>query len=288
MLTLPRLMAQRAFLSVVIGSIIAGLTGLFIKNISVPASSIAFVRTAVPSLLIAIWMLSRRISFFRGNYRKMLLASALNAIRMYLFLIAFIYTSITQAVIMLFTWPIFVNILSSIWLKEKISGRQIGILALAFTGIIIIYGKQSLNLDNHDFIGMSAGVLSAFFYSISYIIYKTEIDNYHRNELIFYQNLIGAFVFMPFFLFINPWPTDYDLPLMLTYATLMGIVIFNFFFYGLKYLKASQASMIAYVEIISAVAIGVIFMGDEITRQIIIGGLFILGSIYLLRHLPRT
>ena len=281
-------MAQRAFLAVVIGSIIAGLTGIIIKNISVPASSIAFVRTAIPTIILAAWMMGQGIQFFRGNWEKMILASVLNAIRMYLFLTAFIYTSITQAVIMLFTWPIFVNILSTIWLKEKISLKQVFTLVLAFAGIVIIYGDQSFSLENRDFIGMSAGVLSAFFYSISYILYKTEIDNFHRNEIIFYQNLVGSFVFLPFFWFVNPWPVLSDYPLLLTYGILMGIVIFNFFFYGLKYLKASQASMIAYVEIISAVATGIIFMGDEVTTQIVIGGSFILGSIYLIKRMGMS
>jgi drug/metabolite transporter (DMT)-like permease len=280
-------MAKKAFLSVIIGSIIAGLTGLFVKNISVPATSIAFVRTGLPSLLIALWMAWKGIAFFRGNYRRMLVASSLNAIRMYLFLVAFIFTSITQAVIMLFTWPVFVNLLSSFWLKESISFKQMGILFLAFSGIVIIYSEQPFSLDNRDFIGMTAGMISAIFYSVSFIIYKTEIDNYHRNEVIFYQNLVGAFIFLPFFVFSKSVPVLEDLVLMTGYAILMGIVIFNFFFYGLKYLKASQASLIAYVEILSAVAVGILFMGDKITTNILIGGSFIISSITLLRHINR-
>lgn len=278
-------MAKKAFLSIVIGSLIAGLTGLFVKNISVPAVSIAFVRLALPASLLAIWIAWKGIAFFRGNYRVMLLASALNAVRMYLFLTAFIFTSITQAVIMIFTWPVFVNLLSSIWLKEKISRRQIGILFLAFLGIIIIYSDQPFSFHNRDFIGMSAGIGSAIFYSISFIIYKTEIHNYHRNEIIFYQNLVGAFLFLPFFILSKSPPALQDLILMTGYALLMGVVIFNFFFYGLKYLKASQASMIAYVEIISAVSVGILFMGDKITPTILIGGLFIISSLSLLHYI---
>ncbi len=278
-------MAKKAFLSIVIGSLIAGLTGLFVKNISVPAVSIAFVRLALPASLLAIWIAWKGIPFFRGNYRIMLLASALNAVRMYLFLTAFIFTSITQAVIMIFTWPVFVNLLSSIWLKEKISRRQIGILFLAFLGIIIIYSDQPFNFHNRDFIGMSAGIGSAIFYSISFIIYKTEIHNYHRNEIIFYKNLVGAFLFLPFFILSKNPPVLQDLILMISYALLMGIVIFNFFFYGLKYLKASQASMIAYVEIISAVSVGILFMGDKITPTILFGGLVIISSISLLHYI---
>ncbi|MBK8506427.1 MAG: EamA family transporter [Saprospiraceae bacterium] len=280
-------MAKKAFLSVVIGSIIAGLTGLFVKNISAPATSIAFVRTGLPTIILAIWMVSRNIHFFRGNYPRMLIASCLNAIRMYLFLVAFIYTSITQAVIMLFTWPIFVNILSSVWLKEKIHVHQILILFLSFFGIIIIYSEQPFSLDNNDFIGMSAGIVSAIFYATSFIIYKTEIDNYHRNEVIFYQNFIGALVFLPFFIYNRPFPGISDLSLMGGYAILMGIVIFNFFFFGLKYLKASQVSLIAYIEILSAVTVGVLFMDDHISPQVLIGGLFIITSISLLKYLKK-
>jgi drug/metabolite transporter (DMT)-like permease len=280
-------MAKKAFLSVVMGSMIAGLTGLFVKNISVPATSIAFVRTGLPTIILAIWMISRNIHFFRGNYPRMLVASILNAIRMYLFLVAFIYTSITQAVIMLFTWPIFVNILSSVWLKEQIHLRQILILLLSFSGIIVIYSEQPFSLDNKDFIGMSAGIVSALFYATSFIIYKTEIDNYHRNEVIFYQNFIGTLVFLPFFIFNRPFPGVGDLTLMGSYAILMGIVIFNFFFYGLKYLKASQVSLIAYIEILSAVTVGILFMDDRVSAQLIVGGLFIITSISLLRYLKK-
>ena len=280
-------MAKKAFISVVIGSIIAGLTGLFVKNISAPATSIAFVRTGLPTFILATWMFSQNIRFFRGNYRRMLAASLLNAIRMYLFLVAFIYTTITQAVIMLFTWPIFVNILSLIWLREKIHIHQILILLLSFSGIIVIYSEQPFSLNNNDFIGMSAGIVSAIFYATSFIIYKTEIDNYHRNEVIFYQNFIGALVFLPFFISNDPFPGIGDFTLMGGYAILMGIVIFNFFFYGLKHLKASQVSLIAYIEILSAVTVGIIFMNDRISPQLLIGGAFILASISLLRYLKK-
>ena len=276
-------MAQRAFIAVVVGSVIAGLTGLFIKNITVPATSMAFVRMGIPVVVLGTWMWSAGIRFFRGNYKKMLVASALNAVRMYLFLLAYIYTTITQAVIILFTWPVFVNILSTFWLKEKISIKQIVVLLLCFLGIVVIFINQTFSFQNRDFVGMAAGIFSALFYSVSYIIYKTEIDNYKRNEIIFYQNLIGTLFFMPFFILATQIPTMKDMLLMTGYGLIMGILIFNFFFYGLKYLKASQASLIHYLEIISAVGTGVLFFGDKITINILIGGILILGSIGYLK-----
>ena len=275
---------RRAFYAVVVGAVIAGFSGLFIKHITLNATSLSFIRTATPALLIGAWMFASRISFFRGNYKKMLVASTLNAARMYLFFIAYIYTSISIAVIMLFTWPIFVNILGVIWLKEKIGRSQIILLGLAFAGIIIVYLDQGFEFNSRDVIGITAALGAAFFYSFSYIIYKSEIQNYDRNEIIFYQNLVGMFLFLPFFI-IEDWPSISDWSLSLIYSTMMGIVIFNFFFYGLKYLAATKASMIHYVEIVSAVLTGVIFMGDQLTPFIIIGGCLILLSTAILQRI---
>ena len=224
---------RKAFLSVFTGAIIAGFSGLFIKHITMSATALTFIRCATPTLLLGLWMLASGLTFFRGNYRKMLLASALNAARMYFFFLAYIYTSISLAVIMLFTWPIFVNIMGATFLKEKVSVSQIALLVSAFAGIGIIYLNQELAWDNRDLIGISAALAAAFFYSFSYIIFKTEIQRYHRNEIIFYQNLVGTFIYLPFFL-LTPWPDISNLSLSLIYSVMMGIVIFNFFFFWFK------------------------------------------------------
>ncbi len=277
-------MENRAFLAVLIGASIAGLSGLLIKQMSIPATSIAFIRTALPSICIGIWMALSGIRLFRGNYHKMLLASCLNAARMYLFLLAYIYTSISNAVIILFTWPIFVNLMSSIWLNEHITKKQIFLLLMAFLGIVTIYSDQDLSFADRDFVGMTAGLGSALLYSISYIIYKTEIHNYTRNEVIFYQNLVGGFIFLPFFVLNRPFPGMIDWGYATTYALVMGVLIFNFFFYGLKYLNASKASVIGYFEIVSAVLSGVLVMHEEISYHIVLGGSMILVSLSMLRR----
>ena len=138
-------MNQRAYFAILVGAAIAGLSGILIKHLTIPATSIAFLRMAIPAVILAGWMKTRGMAFFRGRYRKMLTASALNAARMYLFLVAYIYTSISNAVIMLFTWPLFVNLMSFFWLKESISRRQVALLILAFGGILIIYSKEEMD-----------------------------------------------------------------------------------------------------------------------------------------------
>ena len=282
-------MKQKAWLAVLLGASIGGFGGIFIKNFSIPATSITWIRVAVPTILLALWLGYQRVPVFRGHYKKMLLGSALNALRLYLFISAFIFTSIGNAIIMFYTWPIFTTLLGIFILKEQVSLRQIGILALAFIGIIIAYSEQDLSFESQDFIGISAAVTSAFIYALTVIIFKSETLNYHRNEILFYQNFLGAFIFLPLFLTNRPLPTVLDWTLGLSYAVIIGLLAFSLFFFALKHLKASTASMLAYVEVVSAILLSYIWMGDTLKPSMIIGGsLIILSTILLINKKEPT
>jgi len=277
-------MKEKAYLAVLTGATIGGVGGLFIKSMSIPATSIACLRMMVPCVLLGAWIWYSRVRFFRGNYKVMLGGSAVNAVRMYLFLAAFIYTSIGNAIIVFYTWPIFGTLLGVTLLKERITRRQVALLGLAFAGIIIAYINQEFSFDNQDFIGMSAAMGSAFLYALSVIIFKTETNNYTRNEIVFYQNIIGALVFIPFLIMNEPTPTPKDLTLAITYGFLVGVIAFSFFFFGLKHLEASRASMLTYVEVVSAVLLGYLVLGEVLSWNMILGGGCIILSTILLRQ----
>lgn len=277
-------MNKKALLAILTGSIIAGSSGLLIKSIHLPGASLAFLRMAIPALVLGTWMAVSGIRFFRGRIRPLLWASALNAVRMYLFIVAYQMTTVSNTIIMLFTWPIFVNVLSSIILKEKISVRQILLLLLAFSGILVIFSGEGFSFSNIHFLGMLAALFSAVFFSVSYVIFKRVIHQYHRNEIIFYQNILGAVIFLPVFLYINAWPVPLEWPLVSIYGLLMGVVIFHFFLYGLKHMDASKASLLQYIEIVSALAIGVIFLDETLTWRIICGALLIISAITIMQR----
>lgn len=275
---------QLAFYAVIASAIMAGSSGVFVKHLHIPATSISFIRTALPTFILGLVMLAAQIPFFRGNYRIMLVASVLNAIRMFCFFTAYLFTSIGNAVIILFTWPIFVSIFSVIFLNERISHRRLILLVLAFAGIVIVYTDKPFSFESQDFMGMTAALGAALAHALAVIIFKTESQNYSRIEIIFYQNLMSSFIFLPFIIFNEPLPTQNDLLIASSHAILLGIISFNFFFYGLQRLKASTASMLTYLEIISALLFGTFWMNEVITWNMVVGGLIIILTTALLRR----
>ncbi|MFK8103902.1 MAG: DMT family transporter [Saprospiraceae bacterium] len=283
-------MKRGALYAVIICALIAGTNGLMIKYMSsMTASSMAWFRATIPAGIFTVWMLQNKIPFFRGNYKKMLGASVINAGRIYLYLVAFIYTSIGNAVILFYAWPIFVSILSVLFLKEEIDKYRISLLFLAFSGLILAYSNQNFSFEDQDFIGMLAAVGASIGYAITVIIYKSESNNYDKNELIFYQNVASVFLFFPLFFQNLPEITWNHLGMAGIYGFLIGVVVFSLFFYGLKQLNASTASSLMYLEVVSAIILGFIFRNEVLSINMVVGGsLIILSSFLLTRRNKKT
>lgn len=283
-------MHRSAFLLVCLGACIAGASGLFVKYMdgSMSASTISWFRMGVPTIVLGLWLSISGKKLFTGNYKKMLFASLLNAFRMYLYFVAFIYTSIGNAVILLYTWPIFVALIGHFYLKEKFNKIQWALLIMAFIGLIVSYSDKQFSFQDGDMIGMMAAIGSAFVYAFTVIIYKTESNNYSRNELIFYQNLVGGLVFLPF-LFSEWQGIEIEhLCVGIFYACMIGILVFNLFFFGLKYLKASTASTIMYLEVVSAIILSYLILGDLISFRMFIGGILIILGSFLINKFDRS
>ncbi len=281
-------MRLNPYLAIILAATIGGSSGVFIKLIDLPSTSITFFRMAVPVIVLLAYFGWKKTPLFRGKYGIMMVASGLNAARMFLFFVAYLYTTIGNAVIILFTWPIFAAIFSSIFLKEKITTRTASLIGLAFLGIVLMYADKEISFGNRDFIGMAAMLFSAIVFSITAIIFKKELSNYSRTETIFYQNLIGAVVFMPFIFLNTPLPSSVQIGAATVYGFLIGIVAFMLFFFALRRLKMSHYALFTYWEVIAAVIFGAVFFDEVITINMLLGGMMILASGILLRKQKST
>ncbi len=271
------------YLAIILAATIGGASGIFIKLIDLPATTITFFRMAVPVIILLGYLHYKGIRLFRGNYRMMMLASVLNAVRMFLFFVGYLYASIGNAVIILFTWPIFGTLFSAIFLKEKVSVRTSILIGLAFLGIVTMYVDTEISFGNEDFIGMAAMLFSAIFFAITAVIFKQKLKVYSRTETIFYQNLVGAVAFLPFVFINTPIPSALQMGAASFYGILIGIVAFMMFFYALKRLKISHYALFTYWEVIAALFFSLLFFGEDITWNMVLGGGLILATGILLR-----
>ncbi|MEL6867718.1 MAG: DMT family transporter, partial [Bacteroidota bacterium] len=139
------------------------------------------------------------------------------------------------------------------------------------------------SLVDRDFIGMVASLAAAFFHAVTVVLFKSEGDNFSKNEILFYQNILGFLILFPFFEYTTASPKDYALGI--AYGVLTGLIGYGLFFYGLKRLMASTASALMYMEVVSAVTLGYLFLGERLSGAMIIGGMIVVGSSFLLGQL---
>ncbi len=271
------------YFEVLLAAIIWGSSGIFIKLLGLPVTTIAFFRMAIPALILFAFLKLRKGKVFKKGSKFMLVASSINVLHMFFYFVAYSFTSVSNAIILLYTWPVFATILGLMFLKEKVSVRKFLLLGFAFAGVILVFSGKSLSISSADFIGMGAMLISASLYSVALIIFKRESPRYSNMETIFYQNVIGAFAFAPF-LFFNPLPSLVQSLTAIAYALLIGVAGFGLFFAALKRINVSAASGISYFEIVSAMLLAAVILGETITLKMAAGGLMIAVSTLLLRN----
>lgn len=273
--------------AVVLCALIAGTNGILIKYMSsMSTGTIGWFRAIVPTLFVLPSLYKKSELQLNGNYKMLILASLINAGRMYLYLIAFTYTSIGNAVVLFYTYPLFVAALESLYLKQKMSRKQLLLSGVAFAGIIVTYAGKPFSFESNDFIGMLAAVGASMGYAVTVILFKREAQNFSKNQLIFYQNIAGVLVFLPFLVGIGDAHLDH-VGVGVIYGLIIGIGVFKLFFFGLKYLPAATATSLMYLEVVSAIALGYFILDENLTLYMIFGGGLIVCSSWLISRLKR-
>ena len=283
-------MKLNPYLSIIIAVSFGAFNGVLVKWLDLPSTVITFFRLAVPAVLLFLFVkLYQKRKIFRGNYKLMLSASVLNALRMFLYFLAFSYTTVANGVIMLYTWPIFGSIFGVLLLKEKNKLKEWLLISLAFLGVVTMMAGQELSFSNKDLLGMAIMLTSAAIYSITVIIFKKESNEYSPVETIFYQSIVGAVLFSPFIIFHKEVLTlANSLISMAHFGLLVGIGSFVLIFSALKKLKMLHFSLTNYWEVVAGVLYGIIILAERPTWNMAVGGSMIVLAGILLIYRTRS
>ncbi len=193
--------------------------------------------------------------------------------------------TLSAAGVLLYTAPIFVMMMSIPLFKEKLSGKKIAALALAFAGCVLISGVGG----EINAIGVIMGVLSGFFYALYSIFGRYAINRgYDSWTIVFYTFLfctLGCLFLSDKGLIINTVASA-SLPTWL-YLVGMGVITgflpYLFYSKGLEAMESSRASILAFVEPAGGTVLGMIVFAEFPTVWGYAGILLVLSAIVLLR-----
>lgn len=274
--------------------LIFGSMSVFVRNIHLSSSEIAFLRGIIGSLfLICVSFYIRQKPSFKQikeNIILLFLSGAAIGFNWILLFQAYKYTTISNATLSYYFAPIFVILLAPFVLKEKLTIVKVGCTITAMVGLFLIVnvgGSVKEGSYNH-IVGVLYGLSAAVLYA-SFILMNKFIKNLSGFETTIIQLSIAALVLLPYVLIkdhidftaitLNSWIYIFILGIFHT-----GIAYF-FYFTSFKDLKGQTIAVLSYIDPIAAVIIAAIFLGESMNFIQIIGGILILGSTFLSERL---
>lgn len=261
----------------------------------VPVFSLAFIRMFSASIIL-VFFISKKLKIEKQDFGAMIFA-ALSGVTFNLafFFVGLKYTEAINAAFLVAAVPIFTIIAAFFFLKEKLTVRLAIASLVAFLGVILIIGKPFVNQDFSQLLGNILLLISAMFWIIHEIISKKLLKKYDGAVVAFYSMAIGAVTFLPFFLwefFKNPSWFD-NVSFSGGFGILYGIIFASLIAYiawqkGLSKLGAGEASFFFYLDPISGAALSILLLGEKVSSNLIVGGLFIAVAVFLAEFHRRS
>lgn len=277
---------MNAKIKMIVTMLIFGSIGLFVRNISLPSSILALVRGMIGTLflLISSMIMGKRISLhaIRRNLKFLIFSGSAIGIHWICLFEAYQYTTIAIATLCYYLAPVFVILVSPIFLKEKLTPIKSGCIVLSLFGMVLVAdifgtGGQGANASK----GIVFGLIAALLYA-SVIIMNKHLKDIESVETTVSQLGIAALVLLPYVIVSVDVQSLSFQNNMIFLLLLVGIVHTGFaywlYFSSLSELSGQTAAIFSYIDPVTAIMLSAILLQERMSALQIIGAVFILGA----------
>lgn len=234
-------------------------------------------RFAIAGSILALLMIATRRPWPRG--RVLAVAVGMGAVgyvgQAVCYFAALNHASAGLVALLLYAYPTLVCILAAIFLRERLTARTVGLLALSFAGIALTLGGGQGTAT-----GFALGLAAALFYSVYIIVGARELKESDALASTTVVCLSAAATLGIASLFQAPrFPVEASgwIPVFLI-ALVSTVVAILAFFAGLKRVGPATASIVSTLEPVVTVALAWGILGESLSAIQVLGGILVLGS----------
>ncbi len=285
-------MKKRAIFYIILAGIFWGTSGIFVHYLT-PYGFTSFqmtgVRATVSFLCMLVYSCVRARSAFRIKPIYLLFFFGSGAC---LFFTASCYflsmqmTSVSTAVVLMYTAPIYVMIFSVLFLKEKLTKLKLAAVLGMLIGCCLVSGI--IGGLRFDAVGILFGALSGIAYAGYNILTKIMMQKKIAPASVtlysfLFMSLISLFVLEPVKVVTNASAAPaVTIPLLLGLGICTFVVPYVLYTLAMKSLSAGTASALAVVEPMAATLFSVILFKEPLDLFSVIGIVLILGAIFMI------
>lgn len=234
----------------------------------------------------------------RHSLPQLVLLGILMALSSLTLFVSYNYMPVGIASTLLFTYPILVAVIMTLVFHERMSWLVVACLLLACTGIGLLCktggtpGDVPLTTDNGSntpFSPFMIGVLLVLLSSLSYAIYlvglnKTRVRTIASMPVTFYVLCFGLLLFVWRVAFSTPftWPQHPVMWLnLLALGLLPTVVSLVLTALAIQRIGSTQTALFGALEPVTAVVLGILFLGESLNLRELAGMLLIFVSVTL-------
>lgn len=269
--------------------VVFGTIGLFVRNIAMPSSVIAFVRGAIGAAFLVLFCLvtGKKFSFDRVREKLLLLCLSGAAIGVnWIFLFeAYRYTTVATATLCYYMAPIFVIIMSTVIYKEKLTAKKICCTLAALAGMVFVSGVAETGIGNaSEMKGVVLGVLAAVFYS-SVVLMNKSLGSVPAYDKTIVQLFGAAAVILPYCLAtVKTGDISLDkksVIMLLIVSVLHTGISYTAYFGSMKNLQSQTIAIMSYIDPIVAVILSAVILKEKMSVLSVVGAVMILSATFL-------
>ena len=285
-------MKKLSFIYIILAGITWGTSGIFV-NLLAPygfsSIQLTSIRATVSLVAIGIFILARERNSVKATPKEMLLFLG-SGVTLFgtstCYYISMQATSISTAVVLMYTAPVIVMIYSVAFLGEKLTK----IKALAVLLMVIGCGLVSGIIGGlkFDLIGILIGMLSGICYSAYNVLTKIQMKKEIKSvSASFYNFLITSVVSLiianPVNLVTNASAKpSANVPLMLGLGIVTYVIPYVLYTNAMKYLPAGTASALGIVEPMAATVFSIVIFHEKLSVPSAVGIILILAAVLML------
>lgn len=251
------------------------------------ACTFAFLRFLTASAtMLSIALLTRNVSFSFNKKRLVLLLGLANGLAYLLQYMGMVSTTASKSSLFINLSAVWVALLSPLLLKEHLNRKRAVGVATSLIGVVFM--TTNLNFESltqgtiiGDLLVISAGFLWALFIIYNKPLIKETTNTFHSMLWLLLFTLLPLLP-AALLLGVNFRALSIDAWLAILYtAMLCWIVPYYLWLKGLKYLSTVTSSIVLLIEVLVAMLIATILLGEVLTTITGIGAIFIIIAILL-------
>ena len=281
-------------MAVVGAGVLWGIISLFIRALSaagLDAMQITLIRLAVAAPVLTLYVLLTSHRELKIRPKDIWMFAGTGIISIVLFNICYFYTMIhsqaSVAVVLLYTSPVFIMLMSALFFRERITALKIAALVMTVAGCALVAGITGSTGITPPI--LLTGLASGLFYGLYTIFGRVALKRYSSLTVTVWTFILGFCGALPVSRPAETLHTVSGSGTLLLWCMGIGVIctVLPYFLYtwGLSRMEPSKAAILVSVEPLVGAVLGMTLYGEDRSPVKIAGIALILAALVIL-NLP--